>query len=100
MALAVCQIREGSGNFECLNSLAAIRILGDACEILLITIIYRNIIGASIALTPQPHSMINGNHGTPVPAYTATSIDAQAVNTGEAHAQINGSEYTFGGLCA
>jgi hypothetical protein len=73
---------------------------GEACDILLIKIIWRSIIGASSNLTPKPHSTKNGNQAMPVPAWTLINIDAQALNAGAPQAQINGSEYTFAGLCA
>ena len=42
---------------------------------------------------------MNDIHGIPQPAYKLTKAEAVAVNTGAPHAQIKGSEYTFGGLC-
>jgi len=40
--------------------------LGEACDILLIKVIYLNIKGAKDALTPKPQSTIKGSHGIPV----------------------------------
>ena len=88
------------GNFECLNSLAAIRMFGEACDILLIKVICLSIIGASNMRTPNPHITMKGNHAMPVPACKLINIDAHALNTGAPQAQTKGSEYTFGGLCA
>lgn len=87
-----------SGNFECLNNLAANRIFGDACDILLITDIYLIINGASIALTPKPQSAMNGIQGIPHPACKLIKAPAVAVKTGAPQAQMNGKLYTLGGL--
>jgi hypothetical protein len=41
-------------------------------------VIYLNIRGASIILTPKPHRAIKGSHGTPV--LNCRDIRAEAVN--------------------
>ena len=79
-------------------SLAVSLIVGDACDILLISVIYLIIMGASMSLTPNPQPTMKGNQGTPVPAYNEMSIAAVALKTGAPYAQMKGSEYTLGCL--
>lgn len=65
----MCRILAPSHIFECFYSLKTSLILGEACPILLMTIIYLIIKGASISLTPNPHIIKNGNQGIAVAPY-------------------------------
>jgi hypothetical protein len=98
IAPAVCQMRLCSGSSECLNNLAAILMLGDACDILLMLTIYANIIGASINRTPKPHIAMNGSQEIFVAHCSAIRAFAVALNTGAPQAQKNGRLYTLGAL--
>jgi len=90
MARNVYQMRLYNGSLECLNNLAASRMFGDACDILLITDICLIIKGAKTALTPKPQRAMNGSQGIPQPAYRLINALAVAENTGAPHAQMNG----------